>query len=84
MISNKKIINYRVLDLPKLYNLDISFVFIRHHLKKNMNLFVLQLFLRKFDLVNRPSKPFFWDSRLNKTAFINQLFSEVVNISNHP
>jgi hypothetical protein len=52
MISNKNFINYKVLNLVELYNFDINFIFIRLHLK-NMNLFVLQLFLRMFDLVNR-------------------------------
>ena len=34
MISNKKFINYKVLDLVELYNFDINFVFIQLHLKK--------------------------------------------------
>jgi hypothetical protein len=34
MISNKKFINYKVLDRVELYNLDINFVFIRLHLKR--------------------------------------------------
>jgi hypothetical protein len=34
MISNKNFINYKVLDLVKLYNFDINFISIRLHLKK--------------------------------------------------
>jgi hypothetical protein len=34
MISNKKFINYKVLDLIEVYNFDIKFVFIRLYLKK--------------------------------------------------
>jgi hypothetical protein len=34
MISNKNFINYKVLDLVKLYNFDINFVYIWLHLKR--------------------------------------------------
>jgi hypothetical protein len=34
MISNKKFINYKILDLVELYNFDINFVFIQLYLKK--------------------------------------------------
>jgi hypothetical protein len=33
MISNKKVINYKVLDLVNLYNFNIKFDFIRNHMK---------------------------------------------------
>jgi hypothetical protein len=32
--SNKKCLNYKVVDLVKYYNIDIKFVFIGHHFKK--------------------------------------------------
>jgi hypothetical protein len=41
MVSNKKFINYKVLDLIEFYNFDINFIFIRLHLKKDINLFVV-------------------------------------------
>jgi len=34
MTSNKKVINYKVLDLVIPYNFDIKFDFIRDHMKK--------------------------------------------------
>ena len=34
MTLNKKIINYKVLDLVILYNFDIKFDFIQDHMKK--------------------------------------------------
>jgi hypothetical protein len=33
MTLNEKIINYKILDLVKLYNFGIKFVFIRDHMK---------------------------------------------------
>ena len=34
MVSNEKVINYKVVDLIEIYNFDIKFVFIRLYLKK--------------------------------------------------
>ena len=34
MILNEKVINYKILDLIKLYNFGVKFNFIRDHMKK--------------------------------------------------
>jgi hypothetical protein len=44
----EKVINYRVLDLSKMYNFDIKFVFIQLYLKKFKNFTVLHIFLEMF------------------------------------
>jgi len=84
MISNKNFINYKVLDLVEIYNFDKFICLHQTSFKKDMNLFVLQLFLRMVDLVNCPWKSIFRDGGLNKTASKNHSFSEAVDISNRP
>jgi len=37
MTLNESVVNYKILDLIKLYNFDIKFVFIRNHMKKLWN-----------------------------------------------
>jgi len=37
MTLNESVVNYKILDLIKLYNFDIKFVFIRNHIKKLWN-----------------------------------------------
>jgi hypothetical protein len=44
MILNKKVINYKVLNLVILYNFDIKFNFIRDHMKK-LRIFLCEIFL---------------------------------------
>jgi hypothetical protein len=53
-------------------------------IEKDMNLFVLQLFLRIIDLVNHPWKLIFRDGGLNKTVPRNHPFLETVETSNNP
>ena len=37
MTLNESVVNYKILDLIKLYNFDIKFVFIRNHMKTLWN-----------------------------------------------
>jgi hypothetical protein len=84
MISNKNFIDYKVLDLVELYNFDINFCLYPTSFKKDMNLFVLHLFLRTVDLANRLWKSIFRGGCLKRTVSENHLLSEMVDISNHP
>ena len=52
--SQTKILQLKVLELVGLHKFDINFIIIEVQLKKDMNLFAPQLFLRMVDFVNRP------------------------------
>jgi hypothetical protein len=51
-ISNENFVKYKVLDLVKLYNFDIKFVFIRIHIKK-LNFFATTPFPGAVDVITR-------------------------------
>jgi len=73
--SQTKILQLKVLELVGLHKFDINFIIIEVHLKKDMNLFAPQLFLRMVDFVNRPWNSISRDGVLNKTVPRNHLFS---------
>jgi hypothetical protein len=89
MISNKNFINYKILDLVELYIFNIKFVFIRLYLKKDMNLYVLHLFLRtvdpplKFDFQRWFSSLIFRDS-WHKQPSLKVAFSEAILLTEPP
>ena len=68
MILDKKIINYKVLDLVELYNFDINFVFIQFHLEKIWIYLCYNHFL----------------GRLNKSTILENRFSETVDLTKPP
>jgi hypothetical protein len=84
MISNTNFINYKVLNLVDVYNFDINFVSIRLHLKKDTNLFVLQLFLSTVDLVNYLWKLLIFRDGWHKQPSLKITFSEAVLLTEPP
>jgi type IV secretory pathway VirB6-like protein len=38
-ISNKKYLNYKVIDLVEYYNFNLKFIFIEHHMRKLQSFF---------------------------------------------
>jgi len=55
MTLNESVVNYKILDLMKLYNFDIKFVFIRNHMKKLWN-FLSKNICRDGHTIARPKK----------------------------
>ena len=53
MTLNEKVVNYKILDLIKIYNFGTKFVFIRDHMKIVMIFFCVRPFLGVGDVIIR-------------------------------